>query len=71
MHRQVAGGPVDGRHGCVLVDLALVHPGHWVEDALYLERQYWGHSDLLKGVKPASELARLRQAWPRHGPITS
>lgn len=45
----------------VLVDLALVHPGHWVEDALYFERQYWGHSDLLMGVKPASELARLRR----------
>jgi hypothetical protein len=45
----------------VLVDLALVHPGHWIEDAIYLERQYWGHSDLLKGVKPVSELARLRR----------
>lgn len=45
----------------VLVDLALVHPGHWVEDAMYFERQYWGHSDLLRGVKPATELARLRR----------
>jgi aminoglycoside phosphotransferase (APT) family kinase protein len=46
---------------CTLIDLALVHPGHWVEDALYLERQFWGHGDLLCGVKPVSVLARLRR----------
>ena len=45
----------------VLVDLALVHPGHWLEDAIYLERQHWGHADLLHGIKPLSELARLRR----------
>jgi hypothetical protein len=49
----------DGR-ACVLVDLALVYAGHWIEDALYLERQYWGHEALL-GVKPLSVLARLRR----------
>ncbi|HYE61598.1 MAG TPA: phosphotransferase [Phycisphaerales bacterium] len=53
-------GP-EGRNGCVLVDLALVHPGHWVEDALYLERQYWGHTELLHGVKPLSCLAKFRR----------
>jgi hypothetical protein len=47
---------------CVLVDLALVHPGHWLEDALYLERQHWGRAELLHGVKPVSELARHRRA---------
>lgn len=51
----------NGHAPCVLVDLALVHPGHWVEDALYLERQFWGHADLLRGIKPVSELARLRR----------
>lgn len=63
MHREVAGGagPAAGRHGCVLVDLALVHPGHWVEDALYLERQYWGHAELLHGVKPVSAMAKIRR----------
>jgi len=45
----------------VLIDLALVHPGHWVEDAVYLERQFWGRSELLHGVKPVSTLARLRR----------
>ena len=47
---------------CVLIDLALVHAGHWVEDAVYLERQYWGHADLLHGIKPLAEFSRLRRA---------
>jgi hypothetical protein len=47
--------------GCVLIDLALVHPGHWIEDALYLERQFWGHEPLLHGVKPLSMLAKFRR----------
>jgi hypothetical protein len=44
-----------------LIDLALVHAGHWVEDAVYLERQYWGHADFLHGVKPVSALAKIRR----------
>lgn len=56
--RRAAHGGV-GR--CVLVDLALVHPGHWVEDALYLERQFWAHPEVMAGVKPVSELARHRR----------
>lgn len=54
------GDDAAGRHGCVLLDLALVHPGHWLEDALYLERQYWGHEKQL-GLKPVPTLARLRR----------
>jgi hypothetical protein len=46
---------------CVLIDLALVHPGHWVEDAVYLERLYWAKPELLRGIKPVSEVARLRR----------
>jgi hypothetical protein len=46
---------------CVLIDLALVHPGHWIEDALYLERLYWGKPELLCGVKPVSVLAKCRR----------
>lgn len=49
------------KRGCVLIDLALVHAGHWVEDALYLERQFWGHEEMLGGVKPVSLLAKLRR----------
>jgi hypothetical protein len=55
------GEDVTGRRGCVLIDLALVHPGHWLEDGLYLERQFWGHSELLGGVKPVSFLAKCRR----------
>lgn len=46
---------------CVLIDLALVHPGHWVEDAVYLERLYWAKPELLCGVKPVTEIARLKR----------
>lgn len=44
---------------CVLIDLALVHAGHFVEDAVYLERLYWAKPELLCGVKPASFVSRL------------
>lgn len=54
-------GPAAHRNGCVLIDLALVHPGHWAEDALYLERQFWGHGDVIHGLKPLSILAKLRR----------
>jgi hypothetical protein len=46
---------------CVLIDFALVHPGHWVEDAVYLERLYWAKPELLHGIKPVSEVARLQR----------
>lgn len=45
----------------MLLDLAEVHPGHWVEDAVYLERLYWMRPDALKGVKPVSLIARARK----------
>ena len=48
----------------VLIDLALVHPGHWTEDAVYLERQFWGKPDLLFGVQPVKALNAARK---RHG----
>jgi hypothetical protein len=44
---------------CVLIDLALVHAGHWVEDGVYLERMFWGRPELLHGVKPVSALAKI------------
>lgn len=54
--------PRDDTHACVIIDLAMVHPGHWVEDAVYLERQYWAAPEFLHGVKPVTELASLRRA---------
>lgn len=44
---------------CVLIDLALVHAGHWVEDAVYLERLCWPKPEILGGVKPVDFVADL------------
>jgi len=46
---------------CALIDLALVHCGHWLEDALYLERQFWGCEKVLGNLKPVPMLAKLRR----------
>ncbi len=46
----------------VLIDLAMVHSGHWVEDALYLERLFWGREPLFRGIDPLSQLADARAA---------
>ena len=59
LHRRVAAGPASAR--CVMIDLALVHAGHWMEDALYLERQHWGHEEFLFGVEPLDCLAAARR----------
>lgn len=53
-----AGTPT---RGCVLIDLALVHAGHWAEDAVYLERQCWSYPEKLFGIHPVSLLARFRR----------
>lgn len=50
-----------GPPGCVLLDMAEMHAGSWVEDAVYMERVYWGRPDALHGVKPVSALARARR----------
>jgi hypothetical protein len=47
--------------GVSLIDLAEVHAGHWVEDALYLERQLWARPERLKPVKPVKALANARR----------
>lgn len=46
---------------CVLIDLALVHAGHWVEDAVYLEHLFWGHEEKLFGIKPVRQMRTLRK----------
>jgi hypothetical protein len=58
MRRDLGNGD---RGRCVLLDLAFVHPGHWVEDAVYIERQFWAHPELLGKTKPVSELGRRRR----------
>lgn len=45
-----------------LIDLAEVRPGHWIEDAVYLERLLWSSPDRLKGHKPVKAIAEARRA---------
>ncbi len=45
-----------------LIDLAEVRPGHWIEDAIYLERIYWSRPSRLKDNSPVKHLARARKS---------
>jgi hypothetical protein len=45
-----------------LIDLAEVHVGHWVEDAIYLERQLWARPERLRTHKPVKCIAECRKA---------
>ncbi len=59
--RRVSAEP-RSRGRCVLIDLAMVGPGCWIEDALYLERLFWGHEEGLCGMDPLGTLASTREA---------
>lgn len=56
-----------------LIDLAEVHAGHWVEDAVYLERQLWMRPERLAAHPPVRAVADARRSlglsvgadWPR------
>lgn len=50
-----------GAPGAILLDYAESHCGHWVEDAIYIERLFWGKPELLHGAKPVSLLAKARR----------
>ena len=45
-----------------LIDFGEVRAGHWVEDAIYLERQLWARPQRLKARKPAREIAAARRS---------
>jgi len=45
----------------ILIDLAEVRPGHWVEDAVYLERQLWSRSRRLS-MSPVKTMRAARRA---------
>jgi len=47
---------------CTLIDLALIAPGCWIEDALYMERLFWGREDQLFGIDPLGTLTSTRRA---------
>jgi len=53
--------PPDGP--ATLFDLAAVHPGHWVEDAVYLEHLYWAHPKALDAAKPAKLIAHYMRDY--------
>ena len=44
-----------------LIDLAEVRAGHWVEDAVYLERQFWARPKHLDAARPVKTLAAARR----------
>jgi hypothetical protein len=50
------------REGSVsLIDLAEVHAGHWLEDAVYLERQLWARPERMQKEKPVKAVAKARK----------
>ena len=44
-----------------LIDLAEVRAGHWVEDAVYLERQCWARPERMDRHKPLKAMADARR----------
>ena len=44
-----------------LIDLAEVRPGHWLEDAVFLERQLWAAPDRLVSSKPVKAMVKARR----------
>lgn len=54
-------GSAWGPPGHILFDFAESHAGHWVEDAVYVERIYWARPKFLDGMKPVSMLAQARR----------
>ncbi|GAB4545573.1 MAG: hypothetical protein Tsb0013_03530 [Phycisphaerales bacterium] len=51
-----------GEAGPVLLDFAETHPGHWSEDAIYMERLFWARPEILKEARPVQTLRRARKA---------
>lgn len=54
-------GASDRGEQLVLVDFGEVHEGHWVEDAVYLERIYWANPEVSKKVKFVPLFAKARK----------
>lgn len=44
----------------MLIDLAEIRPGHWLEDAVYLERLYWIRPDRIADSPPVKLIAKKR-----------
>ena len=44
-----------------LIDMAEVHAGHWIEDAVYAERLFWGHPERMLGTSVVERIAESRK----------
>jgi hypothetical protein len=61
----------------VLLDYALTHVGHWVEDAVYFEHLFWSKRHRLGDRKPTRLIAQERKQqglpvdadWPRFAQV--
>lgn len=60
MRRETQDPKIHGH--CTLIDLAMVAPGSWVEDALYMERLFWGREQMLCNIDPLKTLAATRES---------
>ena len=49
------------RGDVTLIDLAEVRPGHWIEDAVYLERRLWARPERLEQSRPVRAIAQARE----------
>ncbi len=55
------GQAADAKPRAILLDFAGVRCGHWIEDAVYLERQYWANPDVSSKIKPVAMIAKARR----------
>ncbi|MCH2134419.1 MAG: aminoglycoside phosphotransferase family protein [Phycisphaerales bacterium] len=63
LHLANALSRIGAEHGEVtLIDLAEVRPGHWIEDAVYLERRLWARPERLEAARPVATIAEARRA---------
>lgn len=59
-------GSAWGEPGVILIDFAEMHPGHWIEDAVYMERLFWAREPIASVTDPVEQIAaaRLRHSLP-------
>lgn len=50
-----------GEPGVVLIDFAEMHAGHWVEDAVYMERLFWAREPVASATNPVEQIAAARR----------
>lgn len=53
----------DSKDPAMLIDLAEVRPGHWIEDAVYLERIYWARPSIIEGQDPVKLIRKARKRY--------